>query len=65
VVFRDLWKSMVPSKVLAFSWTSFLDRISTKVNLSRRHSLGVEDSKRCVFCDSEDETLTIYFLIVG
>jgi len=47
VVFRDLWKSKAPSKILAFSWTLLLDRIPTK---------------RCVFSDHEDETVVHLFL---
>jgi len=62
VVFRNLWKSKAPSKVLAFSWTLLLDRIPTKVNLMRRHLLAVDDSKRCVFCGLEDETVVHLFL---
>lgn len=40
VVFRNLWKSKVP----------------TKVNLARRRLLAIEGSKRCVFCGLEDES---------
>jgi len=61
-VFKELWKSKAPSKVLAFSWSLFLDRFPSKVNLSKRHLLGIENSKRCVFCDGDDETATHSFL---
>lgn len=62
VVFRNLWKSKVPAKVLAFLWTLFLDRIPTKVNLARRKLLAIEGSKRCVFCGLEDESTLHLFL---
>ncbi|GAU23240.1 hypothetical protein TSUD_172690 [Trifolium subterraneum] len=35
-VFKNIWKSVVPSKVSALAWQLFLDRIPTKVNLARR-----------------------------
>ncbi|RHN40206.1 putative reverse transcriptase zinc-binding domain-containing protein [Medicago truncatula] len=62
VIFRELWKSKAPAKVLAFSWTLFLDRIPTMVNLGKRRLLRVEDSKRCVFCGCQDETVVHLFL---
>jgi len=49
VVFQNLWKSKATSKVLAFSWTLFFDRIPSKVNLAKRQLLAAEDSKRYVF----------------
>lgn len=61
-VFRDLWKSKAPPKVLAFSWTLFLDRLPTKVNLAKRRLVGVEVSKQCVFCGGDDETAVNLFL---
>lgn len=48
--------------MLAFSWTLLLDRIPTKVNLAKRRIMGMEDSKRCVFCDGEDESAVHLFL---
>jgi len=62
LIFRDLWRSKAPTKVLAFSWTLLLDRIPSKVNLAKRRSLGLKESKRCVFCDIEDESATHLFL---
>jgi hypothetical protein len=49
VIFRAIWRSKAPGKVLAFSWTMLLDRIPTKINLDKRSLLGVEESKRCGF----------------
>ena len=62
MVFWEVWKSKVPSKVLAFSWTVFLDRVPTKTNLAKRGLLGVNDYKRCVFCGSADETVVHLFM---
>ena len=56
VVFQEIWKSRVLSKVLVFSWTLILDRIPTKLNLGKRWLLAIDESKWCVFCDIEDET---------
>jgi len=62
VVYRVLWKSKALAKVLVFSWTLFLDRIPTNVNLHKRRFLGGEESKRCVFCGGEDETAVHLFI---
>jgi len=62
LAFRELWKSRAPTKVLDFSWILLLDRIPTKVNLDKRRLLGNEDSKRCVFCDTYDESTLHLFL---
>jgi hypothetical protein len=62
VIFREIWRSKAPAKVLAFSWTMLLDRIPTKINLAKRRIVGVEDSKRCVFCEDGDESVTHLFL---
>jgi len=57
-----VYNSKAPAKVLAFSWTLFLDRIPTKVNLVKRRLLGVEDSMSCVFCGCQDEMVVHLFL---
>ena len=36
VIFREIWRSKAPTKVLAFSWTLLRDRIPTNINLSKR-----------------------------
>jgi len=38
-VFHCIWKSLAPSKVVAFSWKLFLDRIPMRVDLQRRNIL--------------------------
>jgi hypothetical protein len=62
VIFRENWRSKAPGKVLAFSWMLLLDRIPTKANLAKRRLLGMDDPKRCVFCDVEVETAVHLFL---
>ncbi|KAK2426554.1 hypothetical protein QL285_025213 [Trifolium repens] len=36
LVFRDLWSSPAPSKIIAFSWQLLYDRLPSKRNLLRR-----------------------------
>ena len=62
VIFREIWKSKAPTKVSAFSWTLLLDKIPTKINLAKRILMGVEESKRCVFCECGDESAIHLFL---
>ncbi|XP_039689993.1 uncharacterized protein [Medicago truncatula] len=62
MVFGSVWKSLVPSKVVAFYWQLLLDRIPTKDNLLRRRILPPEASVRCVFCDQVGETAGHLFL---
>jgi hypothetical protein len=38
-VFSQVWKSPAPSKVVALSWRSLLNRIPTRLNLVHRHAL--------------------------
>ncbi|KEH34551.1 hypothetical protein MTR_3g063130 [Medicago truncatula] len=44
-VFRKIWKSPAPSRVVAFSWKLLYDRIPTKVNLAVRNVLPMEASR--------------------
>lgn len=62
VIFREIWRSKALAKVLGFSWTMLLDWIPTKINLAKKNLLGVEESKRCVFCEGGDESMTHLFL---
>jgi len=62
MIFREIWKSKAPAKVLAFSWTLMLDRIPTKINLAKRSLIGEDESKRCVFCKGGDESVIHLFL---
>lgn len=55
-VFSRIWKSVAPSKVVAFSWKLLHNRIPTKVNLSHWQVLSLEISLNCVMCEGELET---------
>jgi len=55
-VFSRIWKSVAPSKVVAFSWKLLHNRIPTKVNLSHRHVLSPESSLNRVMCAGGLET---------
>jgi len=61
-VFVSIWKSPAPSKVVAFSWKLFHDRIPTKVNLSYRHVLPPEACLNCVLCDGNMELTNHLFI---
>jgi len=61
-VFSLLWRSPVPSKVVAFSWTLLLDRIRTRANLALRHILEPDSSLNCVLYGRGVETSTHLFL---
>jgi hypothetical protein len=61
-VFNNIWKSPVPSKVIAFAWKLLRNRIPTRVNLLHR---GVEVNGgvvSCVFCQRRDEDASHLFL---
>jgi hypothetical protein len=56
-VFERLWACPAPSKVVAFAWKTFLNRILTKVNLALRNVLGPEVLPLCGLCNSVDESV--------
>ncbi|MCH84701.1 putative ribonuclease H protein [Trifolium medium] len=60
-VFKNIRKGAVPSKVSAFAWQLFLDRIPTKENLARRGLVRIEDTT-CSLCDERAETSCHLFL---
>ncbi|KAK2400342.1 hypothetical protein QL285_050052 [Trifolium repens] len=55
-VFNFVWNSSAPSKVCAFTWQAFLDRIPSRVNLSCRGVIKPPESKACILCQGEDES---------
>jgi hypothetical protein len=59
--FSNIWNCGVPSKVSAFSWQLFLDRIPTKENLRKRRIL-LHHQSVCVFCGADVETSVHLFL---
>jgi len=61
-IFVKLWKSPAPSKVVAFSWLAFIDRIPTRSNLAFRHILANGDPSVCVLCGQGEETTSHLFL---
>lgn len=54
--FQKLWDVKAPSNVLALAWKVLLDRIQSKVNLSRRGILLNPSQMLCPFCDQFEET---------
>jgi len=61
-VFRNIWKTGVPSKVNALVWKALLDRIPTRVNLEIRHCLPPDIGPNCVWCGLVPESTTHIFL---
>lgn len=61
-VFELLWKSPAPSKVVAFAWRAFLNRVPTKANLVLRNVLGPEEQPLCAFCNRMEESALHLFL---
>jgi hypothetical protein len=59
--FASLWKSLAPSKIIAFAWQLLLDKIPSRNNLLRRHIL-LPANDRCVWCGSESETVMHIFI---
>lgn len=61
-VFTSIWKSPAPTKVIAFSWKLFRDRIPTRGNLSRRHALSKNSPLNCVIYEGVPEESDHLFL---
>lgn len=61
-VFRQIWKSRAPSKMVAFSWKLLLDQIPTRINLHKRNVLPMEIAIICVWCVTEIESSNHLFL---
>jgi len=61
-MFRYLWKSLVSSKAVAFSWKLFHDRIPTRSNYSKKNVLDPNISINGPLCGDNVETLTHLFL---
>lgn len=61
-VFRQIWKSGAPSKVVAFSWKLLHDRIPTSVNLDIRHCLPTGVAPNCSWCGTGRESSIHLFL---
>ena len=50
-VFKHLWNIPAPSKVVAFAWKVFHNRVPTKANLVVRNVLPSGDSILCAMCE--------------
>lgn len=61
-VFKHIWKSPAPSKVVVFSWKLLHDRIPTKINLAIRNCFPPDTSYECVWCNNTAEDATHLFL---
>jgi hypothetical protein len=61
-VFESLWECPAPSKVVAFAWRTFLNRVPTKANLALRNVLGPEVQPLCGLCNRVEESALHLFL---
>jgi hypothetical protein len=59
--FKNIWRSVVPSKVSALAWQILLDRIPSRENLCKRGVLHYDET-RCPLCNTEMETTRHLFL---
>ena len=57
--FEELWKLKIPSKTSIFAWRLIRDRLSTKLNLRRRH-VEINDML-CPFCKNREKGATHLF----
>lgn len=56
-VFCKLWAVKAPpSNQLAFAWRVLIDRVQTKVDLSRRNALPASVSTLCAICSISNES---------
>lgn len=64
-VFSQIWRSPAPSKVVAFSWKVLLNRIPTRINLSRRNVVPSNATLNCVLYGVAGESEIHLFLHCG
>ncbi|PNX55553.1 MYB-like transcription factor, partial [Trifolium pratense] len=50
LVFKNIWSSPAPSKVITFSWKLLHDRLPSKCNLHRRGVVQNVNNQQCVWC---------------
>ena len=62
LVFRNIWKTGAPSKVITFVWKTLLDRIPSRVNLEIRRCLPPNIGHNCVWCGLVLECTSHIFL---
>lgn len=63
-VFQQIWKSLAPLKVCAFSWQLLLDRISSQVDLVKRGAIPQQGSLPCPLCEGLLESSTHLVLAI-
>ncbi|KAK2410379.1 hypothetical protein QL285_045745 [Trifolium repens] len=61
-IFKSIWDSPAPSKVIAFSWQLLYDRVPTKVNLASRGILPPNSGEDCIWCRIGRESSSHLFL---
>jgi hypothetical protein len=59
--FKNIWRTVVPSKVSALAWQVFLDRVPTRENLCKRGIIHSGETL-CPLCGRELETTNHLFL---
>jgi hypothetical protein len=55
-VFKMIWTSPAPSKIIAFSWQMLYDRLPSKQNLYRRGAGHLLENQNCGWCLNTQET---------
>ncbi|GAU48540.1 hypothetical protein TSUD_282920 [Trifolium subterraneum] len=55
-VFKKIWSSPAPSKLIAFSWQLLYDRLPSKTNLYRRGVVQGLRCQECVWCADKPES---------
>jgi hypothetical protein len=61
-IFKSIWDSPAPSKVITFSWQLLYDRVPTKVNLVLRGILPPNSGENCIWCGIARESSSHLFL---
>jgi hypothetical protein len=55
-VFKKIWSSPAPSKIIAFSWQLLYNRLPSKRNLSRRGVGNFTENQTCGWCVDSQES---------
>lgn len=66
VIFRDIWRSKAPAKVLAFSWTCCLIEFQRRLILRREVYCGRMNLKGvCFVMKGKNRQFIFFFIVVG
>lgn len=60
-VFKELWKTFIPSKVLIFRWRLFTNFLPSRDVMYRRHVILTEEDVGCLFCKEKHKDLLHLF----